>query len=176
MKIWSLAHQVYRPHFLMMKGLCHLYFRLNYLLMTFPRSLLMSPRLYQLNRTRNMNHYLLLSLKGRPNPPAITASNEPRNMSSLSSSWPETLPYTIQISSYANRSDAEEQVERLKQKEYDCFLNTGYVPSKGGTFYRVFIGKYGSYKEAERNCKAMKQQDGFTEDIYVVNRSWAIGG
>jgi cell division septation protein DedD len=87
-----------------------------------------------------------------------------------------SFPFSVQVNSYNNALDAEKRVQRLKQMEYDCFTYSMYVPKKDKTYYRVFIGKYQDLQSAEKACEELKKKGDFTEDIYVVNRDWAIGG
>jgi general secretion pathway protein D len=95
---------------------------------------------------------------------------------SSADSWPNSLPYTIQVSAYLSKTEAEKRVNTLKQMDYDCFTYTGYVPLEDKTFYRVFIGKFKDFKTAIEFCEDLRQMEDFAKDIYVVNRSWAIGG
>jgi general secretion pathway protein D len=93
-----------------------------------------------------------------------------------SASWPVALPYSIQVNSYDNEIDAGKRLETLKQMEYDCFIYSVYLPEKGRTYYRVFVGRYQDLKSAEKACEELRKKGDFERDIYVAPRSWAIGG
>lgn len=91
-------------------------------------------------------------------------------------SWPISMPYSIQVNSYDKESDAGRRLEALKKMEYDCFIYPVYLPEKGRTYYRVFVGKYRDLNSAEEACEELKKNGDFESDIYVAPRSWAIGG
>lgn len=92
------------------------------------------------------------------------------------SSWDNALPYTIQVNSYDKAEDAERRVETLKQLEYDSFTYAVYLTKKDRTCHRVFVGRYKDHDSARKACSELRQKGDFAGDIYVVNRSLAIGG
>ena len=57
--------------------------------------------------------------------------------------------YCFQVSSWRIKSRAENEVAMLKKKGYNAFITEAYIPSKGGTWYRVRIGFFNSVTEAE---------------------------
>jgi cell division septation protein DedD len=91
-------------------------------------------------------------------------------------SWVDSLPYSVQVDSYDNAADAEKRMERLKEGGYDSFSFPVYLPEKKGTYYRVFIGRYQDMKSAQKAREELTKSGDFEKDIYVVPRSWAIGG
>lgn len=56
--------------------------------------------------------------------------------------------YTIQVSSWKTSSIAEQEVERLRAKNFDAFIFKVYLESKGSTWHRVRIGYFNSVEEA----------------------------
>jgi general secretion pathway protein D len=92
------------------------------------------------------------------------------------SSWDDAMPYTIQVNSYDKAEDAERRMESLKQLEYDSFTYAVYLSKKDRTCHRVFVGRYKDRYSARKACSELKQKGDFAGDIYVVNRSRAIGG
>jgi general secretion pathway protein D len=91
-------------------------------------------------------------------------------------SWPNALPFSVQVNSYDNVIEAERRVESLKQMEYDCFTYSIYMAKADRTYHRVFVGKYKDRQSAAKACRELRQKGDFAKDIYVVNRSRAIGG
>ncbi len=57
--------------------------------------------------------------------------------------------YCIQVSSWRNKSKAESEANKLKNKGHESFVTQAEIPSKGGTWYRVRVGYFNSLKEAE---------------------------
>lgn len=57
--------------------------------------------------------------------------------------------YCFQVSSWKNRSKAENETARLKDEGYNAFIVEAYLPNKGGTWYRVRIGYFNTLEEAE---------------------------
>lgn len=56
--------------------------------------------------------------------------------------------YSFQTSSWKNKALAEAEVNRLRSIGFNAFLVQAYLPQKGGTWYRVRIGSFGSEQEA----------------------------
>jgi general secretion pathway protein D len=88
--------------------------------------------------------------------------------------WPESLPYSVHISSFANRKEAERWIQSLGPMAYECFMIPTQVEGKG-FFYRVFLGKFKDYRTARSVCEGLKRQDAFPKEVHVVNRRWAFG-
>ncbi len=57
--------------------------------------------------------------------------------------------FSVQVSSWRNKSKAEEEVKRLRKEGYDAFIVIANLPEKGGIWYRVRIGKFESLEEAK---------------------------
>ena len=94
-------------------------------------------------------------LGARPNPeagatptPTPTPESAPihreRPMVSIPSSGSGN--FTVQVSSWASKAKADEEVTRLKEVGLDAFVQDGSVG--GENWYRVRVGRYGSSKEA----------------------------
>jgi general secretion pathway protein D len=90
--------------------------------------------------------------------------------------WPNAMPYAVQVNSYDNEIDAQRRVASLKQQEYDSFTYSVYLAKSDRTYYRVFVGRYKDHYSAKKACMELKQKGDFSGDIYVINRSRAIGG
>lgn len=90
--------------------------------------------------------------------------------------WPASYPFSVQVNSYTARADAERRLQALKGKNYEGFIYPGYVPQKGQTFYRVFLGKFEDFSSAKAFCEELKQNGDFKKDVHVVTRAWAVGG
>jgi hypothetical protein len=90
--------------------------------------------------------------------------------------WPPSLPYSIQVNSYLQKAHAEERVRELERMKYDGFTFPTFLPQKGRTYHRVFVGRYKDFRSARESCMALRQAKEFGDDIYVVKRAWAMGG
>ena len=73
---------------------------------------------------------------------------------------------TIQAASFRDPKDAEQMVNKLRDKGYPAYKIIGVVPEKG-VWYRVRIGYYGSRTEAAAMMKKL-QKGGYKP--YLVNR------
>ena len=62
--------------------------------------------------------------------------------------------YSFQVSSWKNKSKAENEVSRLKSEGHNSFITEGYV--RGATWYRVRVGYFNSLEEAEEYMKKIK--------------------
>jgi hypothetical protein len=88
--------------------------------------------------------------------------------------WPEHLPYSVHISSFANRKEAERWIQSLGPMAYECFMIPAQVEGKG-FFYRVFLGRFKDYRTAQAVCDGLKRQKVFPKEVHVVSRRWAFG-
>jgi cell division septation protein DedD len=75
-----------------------------------------------------------------------------------------TGDYTVQVSSWAKRSTADNEVGRLSAAGFSAFVEEGMVA--GQTWYRVRVGRYASEKEAAQAVKSM--QPGMETDLWVA--------
>jgi cell division septation protein DedD len=57
--------------------------------------------------------------------------------------------YNLQISSWPNRTRAEQEVNRLRDVGFNAFIVQADLPQKGGIWYRVRVGPFKSEKEAD---------------------------
>ena len=57
------------------------------------------------------------------------------------------MKYTLQLSSFKDKAEAEAFLEAVKKKGYDVYLTSAEVEGKG-TWWRVRLGTYDSYDEA----------------------------
>lgn len=89
--------------------------------------------------------------------------------------WPGSVRYSIHVNSYSIRTEAEVRLRRLSQEKFECFLVPVDIPGMG-FFYRVFVGRFRSYRSASSMCNALKGKKGFGSDIHVATRRWAFGG
>ena len=58
--------------------------------------------------------------------------------------------YTVQVSSWQTRRHAEEDAERYTAKGFNAYIQEANIPSKGGMWYRVRVGRYASQQDAEQ--------------------------
>ncbi len=89
--------------------------------------------------------------------------------------WPSDVQYSIHVSSYADRKEAVNRLERLEREKYDCFLVPIDIPGMG-FFFRIFVGGFHSYESASSRCRDLRGKSGFPSDIHVADRRWAFGG
>jgi cell division protein FtsN len=62
--------------------------------------------------------------------------------------------YSFQVSSWKNKSKAENEVQKLKNEHHNAFISEGVV--KNTTWYRVRIGFFNSLEETEEYMKKLK--------------------
>lgn len=77
--------------------------------------------------------------------------------------------YTIQVASYANQSEAEKHVAKLKEKNYSAFFIPAKVKEK--TWYRVNVGLYPTKKKAQDFQKELKTEASITSSIITKIKS-----
>ncbi|PLX24114.1 MAG: hypothetical protein C0600_13600 [Ignavibacteria bacterium] len=57
--------------------------------------------------------------------------------------------YFIQVSSWPDLAKADLDAERFRAQGFDVIVESEFIPSKGGTYYRVRLGPYENAAEAE---------------------------
>ncbi len=80
-------------------------------------------------------------------------------------------PYVIQVSSYANKEESIQAAIRSRKKGYSGFVSDAHVPGKGD-WYRVYVGFYRTFEEAQRAALEMKKQD--YPHAFVVKVPFAV--
>ncbi|MCX7679347.1 MAG: SPOR domain-containing protein [Spirochaetes bacterium] len=65
--------------------------------------------------------------------------------------------FSIQVASYASRTKALQEVNRLKEHRYDPFIEATHI--NGRNFFRVKIGPLSTRKEAEKILEELKEMN-----------------
>jgi general secretion pathway protein D len=114
----------------------------------------------------------------KPSPvdePELSGNNvEPEQASPLIIEWPDSTPFSIHVNSFRREKPALKRCEDLSLKAYKCFTIPVNIPEMN-IYYRVFVGKFKTYKEAEDVCRQLKAEKTFSQDIHVVDKKWALG-
>ena len=71
------------------------------------------------------------------------------------------LHYTLQIASYQEKNDADEDVKKMKQRGYAAFIVASELPGKG-TWYRVRLGSFSSKAAAEKLQRELRAKEGIS--------------
>jgi len=100
---------------------------------------------------------------------ATTASGDDHNKPQLQTIWPPETPYSIQVNSYINETDALKRVQSLKRMNYDCFMLPAHIAGKS-RYYRIFVGQFKGYSAAQDSYTLLKKKKHFRKDIHIVNR------
>jgi cell division septation protein DedD len=66
-------------------------------------------------------------------------------------------PYTIQVSSRKNKDASTREAMKIRNKGNSGFVSHAHIPEKGD-WYRVFIGCYRSFEEAQQAAFKLKEQ------------------
>ena len=84
---------------------------------------------------------------------------------------PHDPSFTVQINAFETEEEARTRVLDLEQKHYKTFVKEANVPGKG-TYYRVFVGEFSSFMEADQAALEMRSNDDFDGDIFAVDRAY----
>lgn len=79
----------------------------------------------------------------------------------------ENGKYTVQVSSWQTRRRAQEDADRYAAKGFNAYVQEANIPSKGGTWYRVRVGRYATQQDAEQLAA---QLAGLLESGFWVDR------
>jgi len=62
----------------------------------------------------------------------------------------------VQVSSWRSQAKAESEARRLETEGYNAFIAIAELPDLDGTWYRVRLGYYNSFDEANRVRESVK--------------------
>lgn len=65
--------------------------------------------------------------------------------------------FCVQVSSWRDKTKAENEVNRLKAKGFNAFIQNANLPELEGLWYRVRIGYFNSLEEARSNKEKLKK-------------------
>jgi cell division protein FtsN len=75
--------------------------------------------------------------------------------------------YTVQVSSWQTRRGAERDAQRFSAQGFNAYVQSAYIPSMEGTWFRVRVGGYATRGEAEEMAVRLA---GLLESGYWVDR------
>ena len=76
--------------------------------------------------------------------------------------------YTVQVSSWRSSANARRDAERYKAQGFDAYVQTADIPSKGGTWHRVRVGRFATKEEAEQLTQELQ---GMLEAGYWIDEA-----
>jgi cell division protein FtsN len=79
--------------------------------------------------------------------------------------------WTVQVNAFPDERSAQSWVDRLKNKGYNAYVTE--IRSKGRTWYRVRVGRYGSREEADRIAEALKSKENLPK---AFSTEWKVDG
>ncbi|WDP90744.1 MAG: SPOR domain-containing protein [Desulfobacter sp.] len=87
---------------------------------------------------------------------------------------PNDKYFSIQVYSSKDEKDAERFSELLENQGFQVWVRPADIKGKG-TYYRVFLGQYASYQQAESRRLELLENDTFEKDIHIVDRLYVYG-
>lgn len=78
--------------------------------------------------------------------------------------------YTVQVGSFRREQSAKGLLQLLKNRGYPVFLQIVRIPDKGTT-HRVRVGTFRNRDQARRFGEALREKEGFIENIFVTVRN-----
>jgi cell division protein FtsN len=126
--------------------------------------------------------WILLNRKQADEPMAVSTTPPDTTFNTPTTEPPADLPpqespkpqvvvedgkYTVQVSSWQTRRRAEEDAERYAAKGFNAYVQEANIPSKGGRWYRVRVGRYATQGDAEQMAS---QLAGLLEAGFWVDR------
>ena len=84
---------------------------------------------------------------------------------------PAPPPYSVQIASFNSPEKAIGIVDDLKKSADPAFCAPAQIPGRG-TWYRIYLGRYLSYSEAEEALCHIRK--GRFKDAILVHRPWSL--
>jgi general secretion pathway protein D len=82
--------------------------------------------------------------------------------------------FSIQAYSFPDEAEAKQKADQLAVMDYQTWIRPAQIEGKG-TWYRVFVGQYRGYSQAEAALQQMLDQEIFPKDMYIVDRAYVYG-
>jgi general secretion pathway protein D len=82
--------------------------------------------------------------------------------------------FSIQAYSFPDEAEAKQKADQLAVMDYQTWIRPVQIEGKG-TWYRVFVGQYRGYSQAEAALQQMLDQEIFPKDMYIVDRAYVYG-
>jgi general secretion pathway protein D len=79
--------------------------------------------------------------------------------------------FSIQVYSSKDKNDAEVKAKEIEELKYKTWVRSAHIKDKG-TFYRIFVGQYASYRQAEDSLQEMLTNEIFQKDMHIVDRTY----
>ncbi|SMC50023.1 general secretion pathway protein D [Desulfocicer vacuolatum DSM 3385] len=84
------------------------------------------------------------------------------------------LSFTIQVNAFETKAEAQSRALALEKKNYRTFVRKVDVAGKG-TYYRVFVGEFPNFMDADQAAFEMRSDENFAGDIFAVDRAYVYG-
>ncbi|MZH02391.1 MAG: SPOR domain-containing protein [Nitrospinae bacterium] len=88
--------------------------------------------------------------------PAIRQEQKPKIKTRLNSEAEAPIRYAVQVSSFRDEGRAGALKMRLQKKGFDAFLMKTELADNGGTWHRVFLGRYAEEQKAKEAANLVK--------------------
>jgi len=74
--------------------------------------------------------------------------------------------FTVQVSSWLTRAEAERDARRFAERGYDVYIQQAYLEKRDQVWFRVRVGSYPTYAEAQLAAQQLSDllQSGFWVD------------
>ncbi|MDM8538179.1 SPOR domain-containing protein, partial [Desulfobacterales bacterium HSG17] len=79
--------------------------------------------------------------------------------------------FSIQVYSSKDKDDAKVKAKEIEELKYKAWVRPAHIKDKG-TFYRIFVGQYASYSQAENTLQDMLKNEMFQKDMHIVDRAY----
>ncbi len=92
--------------------------------------------------------------------PSIKPENKPnlKNKASVISEIKATPGYAVQVSSFRDEKRAGALKKRLQKNGFDAFVMQTELANEGGTWHRVFLGRYAEEQKAQEAANLVKNK------------------
>jgi len=106
-------------------------------------------------------------VKDKQQEPAVPKQTQPQIAKTTPSAPVATkVRYTLQLASYQDKTAAENDVKKMKQRGYAAFIVSADVPGKG-LWHRVRLGSFANKVAAEKLQKELNSKEGLSPIIIM---------
>ena len=87
---------------------------------------------------------------------------------------PSDRYFSIQAYSYPKEKNARQKAEEIKAMGYQTWVRPARIKDRG-TNYRVYVGQYEGYTQAQKNLETLLEKEQFPKDMHVVDHDYVYG-
>ncbi|RMH47972.1 MAG: SPOR domain-containing protein [Gammaproteobacteria bacterium] len=115
------------------------------------------PQLVELTARLNDENHLLAHQAKEADKPDTALKKEEKKGATTTIEFPSARGWVVQVGAFAERSNAENLVGRLKEAGYAAYISRFQQKRQGRVWHRVYVGPFADEEKAKNAASALKR-------------------